>query len=108
MTEQSHDDRILESLQSLGEQEVRSRFMKGQYGAPGARNHSFVSVWLDGLASARAEKSTGEQLALSRSADSSAKEALRIARRANTIAIIAAIAAVAAAIAAIIALFLGK
>ena len=108
MIEPSYDDKILASLETLGEQEVRLRFMKGQYGAPGARNHSFVSVWLDALESARGEKLARESNNLARSADASAKEALRIARRANTIATIAAIAAVIAAIATIIALFLGK
>jgi hypothetical protein len=104
MTEASFEDKVLQQLESLGEDEVKLRFSKGKYGAPNTVHYSLVCTWLRSRESTRADALARESVSLSRSADSTAREALRIARREYTIAMIAAIAAVIAAIASIIGL----
>jgi hypothetical protein len=81
---QSWETDFLLEFEKLGEEEVRLRLQKGQYGAIGSERYLFTEAWL------RAKRDTrGEQRA---------DRALSIARRANIIAVIAMILSAATAI----------
>jgi hypothetical protein len=85
-------------LEALGEEEVRRRVAKGDYGTPGSQRRSLVELWLrskdesrKGASESRKETREEESISIAREANSIARNARFVARRANTIAIIAMI-----------------
>jgi hypothetical protein len=81
-------DTLREILESLSEEQIRLRHGQHDWGGPGTLGHAFVSEWLRKLESERL--------------DAKDSEMLRLARRANTIAMIALIIAIASMISSII------
>src|SRR5262249_28389224 len=84
LTMQSWETNLLVEFEKLGEEEVRLRLQKGQYGAIGSERYLFTEAWL------RAKRDTRGQQRADRT--------LSNARRADIIAVIAMILSAATAI----------
>ena len=89
-------------LESLGEAKVRELLPTGEFGERGSNLYLLAESWLASKESIRKTEREEEALSIARSADSNAKEALRIAQHNRAIAIIAASAAIVAIIVSII------
>jgi hypothetical protein len=79
---------LLKTLEELGEETIRLKQGKHEWGGPGTSGYSFVSEWL--------RKKDEERV------DAKYSEMLRLARRANTIAMIALIIAIVSIISSIV------
>lgn len=86
---------LLAELERLGEEDLRAKQLRTEFGAIDSPRYQFVENWLRSKRDAREEARRAEALSI-------AREANCIARSARAIAVIAAVAAIVAAIAAII------
>ena len=106
---QTWETDLLTELERLGEEEVRAKQLRTEFGSIDSPRYQVVDNWLCSKRDARSEVRAKEALSISREANLLSRDALSTSRRANTIAIIAMILSVIATIsAAVIGLFMKK
>jgi len=102
MNMNKHEKDMKDRLEAMPLEQARTEITTGAFATIGSPNHEFDLSWLSDKEAELRDARDTEALAIARSADLSAKEALRVAKQEKIIAIIAPIIATIAAIVAIV------